>query len=90
MKTANYLIAYDIKDDKRLSRVRRYAYAHALGGQKSALEAPLSKSELPSIIASLNQLILHEDKVNLIKVAPNPILLGRATQLSFENGAIII
>ena len=42
----NYLICYDIFDKKRLYKVRKIVYSYALGGQKSALEAPLSKKEL--------------------------------------------
>ena len=37
----NFLVAYDIFDKKRLPKVKKVVYSYALGGQKSALEAPL-------------------------------------------------
>jgi len=39
----NFIIAYDIFDPKRLRKIRKISYSYSLGGQKSALEAPLDK-----------------------------------------------
>ena len=87
----NFIIAYDIFDPKRLRKVKQIAYSYALGGQKSALEAPLSKQDMKMLITELSSEIEKEDKINIIKVIDKPILLGRASHISYEkNGVIII
>lgn len=89
MKT--YLLCYDIKDDKRLYKVRKSSYPFALGGQKSALEAPLSpkylKKYLKAVVPILNP---HEDKLNIIEIDPNPIILGKNLHITYDQGVIII
>jgi len=86
----NFIIAYDIFDKKRLLKVKKIAYSYALGGQKSAVEAPLNARYMKTLINELETIIEDEDKVNIIKVS-NPILLGKASQVKFEkNGVIII
>jgi len=86
----NFLIAYDIFDEKRLPRVRRVVYSFALGGQKSALEAPLNKIFIRELIANLLDETKKEDKINIIKFFGKPILLGKAKHTPYENRGIII
>ena len=43
--SAHYIIAYDVKSNKRRRRCAKVAYSYALGGQKSALESALESSE---------------------------------------------
>ncbi len=86
----NYLICYDIFDKKRLYRVRKIVYAYALGGQKSALEAPLSKKELKELISKLLRVIKEEDKINIIPFNNEPICFGRADFIKFNQGLIIV
>jgi len=87
----NFLIAYDIFDPKRLRKVKQIVYSYSLGGQKSAIEAPLDKQSLKMLITELSSEIEKEDKVNIIKVIGKPILLGRASHIVYEkNGVIII
>lgn len=85
-----YIIAYDICNPKRLYKVAKLLYANALGGQKSVLEIPLSKKELKGIIDSLQSIIKKEDKINIIPVEENPLLLGKAKSIDYEKGVIII
>jgi len=73
----NYIVAYDILDKKRLPKVKKVAYSYALGGQKSALEAPLDVKLMKSLVKELEALIEDSDKVNIISVAKDPILLGK-------------
>ena len=63
MKT--FIIAYDIFDTKRLSKVKKIAYSYALGGQKSALEAPLDKTLMNSLLKELEGVLEDKDKVNI-------------------------
>ncbi|MEA3522728.1 MAG: CRISPR-associated endonuclease Cas2 [Campylobacterota bacterium] len=85
----NFIIAYDIFDKKRLPKVKKIAYSYALGGQKSAVEAPLDAKLMKALVRELKEIIEDEDKVNIIKVS-DPILLGKATQISYENSGVII
>jgi len=85
----NFIIAYDIFDKKRLRKVREIAYSYTLGGQKSALEAPLDATNMKSLVKEFLNILEDEDKVNIIKVS-EPILLGKATQISYESNGIII
>lgn len=88
---SHFLIAYDVKNNRRRRRTAKIAYAYALGGQKSALESILDRNEPDYLAEELYTKIKpQEDKVNIIKVMPKAILLGRAKQLDFSEGAIII
>jgi CRISPR-associated endonuclease Cas2 len=89
--STHYIIAYDVKSNKRRRRCAKVAYSYAFGGQKSALESVLDSSEL-SILSDelLDSIDPKEDRVNVIKVMPKAILLGKAKQLHFQNGSIII
>jgi len=87
----NYLLCYDVTDAKRLYKVRKTLYPHALGGQKSALEAPLSKKEVKKLLCKLSHLInIKQDKINFIEVQSNPQLLGKSLDITYEEGMIIL
>lgn len=86
----NYLICYDIADKKRLSKVRKIAYAYALGGQKSAVEAPLDNKALKTLIKRLNSLIKNNDKVNIILFDGEPLCFGKANFIEYNKGVIIL
>lgn len=86
-----YIVAYDIREPKRLAKVRKVAYAYAFGGQKSALESYLSKKLLDELVIKLRPLIKDEDRINIIKVAAKDnIMLGIAKQLPFDKGTILL
>ena len=86
----NYIVAYDIFDTKRLYKTKKIAYSYSIGEQKSAIEAPLDKKLMQELISLLEDVINEEDKINIIKTFDTPILLGRATQISYENNGVII
>ncbi|MCF6201103.1 MAG: CRISPR-associated endonuclease Cas2 [Hydrogenimonas sp.] len=86
-----YLISYDIVDEKRLAKVRKIAYSYALSGQKSAVEAPLDMAALATLIDELKSEIDNEsDKVNIIPFKGEPIILGKGSFLSLEEGVIVV
>ncbi len=88
---SDFIILYDIFDTKRLPKVKKVSYSYALGGQKSALEAPLDKPSLKELVTKLKTLIEEDDKINIIKILSDPILFGKAKHISYEeNGVIII
>ena len=86
----SFLIAYDIFDIKRLSKVKRVAYSFSLGGQCSALEAPLNHSFMKELVSQLLNLTQEEDKLNIIKFLDKPILLGKAKHIAYENKGVVI
>ncbi|MDA3057097.1 CRISPR-associated endonuclease Cas2 [Campylobacter sp. VBCF_05 NA6] len=88
MKT--YLICYDISDEKRARKVRKIAYSYALGGQKSALVAPLSQCDLQSLWYFLSKVIAPEDKINIIEVGARALILGKELPLEYEKEGIIV
>lgn len=90
MKRKSYLIAYDIKDSKRLYKVAKIVYSYALGGQKSALEVPLSKSELKELIDELLKILKPEDKLNIVPIYPNSVVFGKTKSIKFQEGVIIV
>jgi len=85
-----YLIAYDIADKKRLGKVRKVAYAYALGGQKSMLEAPMNNKTLKELVKRLEKLIRDNDKINIIEYSGNPLCFGKANFIDYSDGVIIL
>lgn len=90
MATKNYLVCYDIADKKRLAKVRKVAYAYALGGQKSAVEAPLDEKLLKELVAKLQKLIKENDKINIIAFEGEPLCFGKADFIKYHEGVIIV
>ncbi len=86
----DYLVCYDILNTKRLSKVHKYLYSLALGGQKSALCIPLSQNEMKSMIEHLSKLTTKVDLIHIIPIDPKPVCFGKNDLLTFENGAIIL
>ncbi len=86
----HFIIAYDIFDAKRAYKVRKLVYEYAMGGQKSALEVPLTKVELQEIVKILKPLLKDDDRVNIIEVEEMPLLFGRADVLEYDKGVIIV
>ena len=85
-----YIVAYDILNDRRAVKVRKLVYSYALGGQKSALEVPMNKRDLKELLARLEPLLSDEDRVNIIEVDEKPMLFGRADMLAYDKGVIIV
>ena len=90
MSEQNYLICYDIADKKRLRKVRNAAYSYALGGQKSAIEAPLDAKLLKELVGKLEKLIRDNDKINIIAIEGEPLCFGKADFIDFDKGVIIV
>ena len=86
-----YIVAYDIADPKRLSKVRKVAYSFAFGGQKSTVESYLDRAGLVHLERRMLALIDPErDKINIVSVKEEAILLGKAKRLSFDKGVIVV
>jgi len=86
----DFLVAYDVFDKKRLSKVKKIVYSYSLGGQKSALEVPLDRKMMRELIENLTKIIKNEDRVNIIKIIDKPILIGKAKHTPYEKNGIIL
>jgi CRISPR-associated protein Cas2 len=90
-KMSNFLVAYDIVESKRRVKVAKLVYGYALGGQKSALEVPVDAAEVEVLTHDLSEKIDWEtDKVNIIKVDKDVVLLGVATHLKYDDGVVLL
>jgi len=86
----NYLVAYDIFCTKRAFKVRQLVYSYSLSGQKSSLELLLSKQDLKEFLKVLKPLLSEDDSVNIIEIYEDAMLFGKADNLKYDQGVIII
>ena len=87
----HFLVAYDVVKSRRRRKIAKEVYSYALGGQKSALEVPMDKDAAMQLAENLFvKCDAETDRINLIQVDPDGLLLGRAVQLKYNEGAIII
>lgn len=63
-----YLIAYDIKDDRRLNRVHRYLKGRGIHLQKSVFYCLLSQEEIRKIRQGISELI--EEREDDVRIYP--------------------
>jgi CRISPR-associated protein Cas2 len=64
-----FLIAYDVCEPKRLTRVREVLKAYSTGGQKSVYECWCTPAELTAVINEVQGLIRpEEDRVHVIRM----------------------
>ncbi|HDR1287290.1 TPA: CRISPR-associated endonuclease Cas2 [Pasteurella multocida] len=87
-----YLIAYDISDHRRLSKVHKKVEAFAIGGQKSFYECWFTKGELALFKADMDRIIeITEDRVFIFQISPcaEPMLFGKARLQSTSPFLII-
>ncbi|WP_456479566.1 CRISPR-associated endonuclease Cas2 [Nautilia sp.] len=85
-----YLIAYDVINHKRRAKIRKTAYSYAFGGQKSAVEAFLTKSEMLDLAKKLSaKMDLEKDRIHIVRVKKF-VFLGTAKEIDFNKGDIVI
>lgn len=66
-----YLLAYDVTSDRRRAAVLKAVKAHGIGGQKSAHECWLSRSERRELMRRLHRLVEPgEDRLLLLRLDP--------------------
>ena len=64
-----YLIAYDIRNGRRLSSLRHFLKGYSTGGQKSVYECFLTDAEYRCILRAVRDLIEEkEDRVHIFKL----------------------
>lgn len=69
MERTLYLIAYDIRDPRRLHKCRHVLKGYSTGGQKSVFECFLADAELRHLVRTLTMLILEaEDRVHVFRM----------------------
>lgn len=83
MKT-NYLICYDIKDEKRLMKVHKYLKERCLKLQYSVFYGYLDWNELTRLKEELTELINdQEDDIRIYPLTTNPkvIVMGQGDRI---------
>ena len=66
-----YLVAYDVCEPKRLSRVGRYFHSYRVAGQKSVPEIWVTPGELNTIEQDMQHLLEpSEDRLQIIALDP--------------------
>jgi len=79
---ADFLVAYDIKDNKRLAKFARRMEKIGIRIEYSIFFVPgISKEEMSEIAIELNKLLEDEDDVRIYKVTDYGIALGAAEPL---------
>ena len=69
MNRTLYLIAYDVRNEHRLNRIRFFLKGYSTGGQKSAYECFLTDGELKFARNNLEGLIQNdEDRVHIFQM----------------------
>jgi CRISPR-associated protein Cas2 len=69
MNRTFYIIAYDIREPKRLNRVRYFLKGYSTGGQKSVYECFLTDGELKFVLSKLKRLIFEaEDRIHIFRL----------------------
>ncbi len=86
----SYLVSYDIFDVSRLRKVAKIVEAYRLKGQKSSWETPLDHQKMTKLIEALEELLEAGDKVNIIAIRGEPILLGKAKSITHQKGGLVI
>lgn len=87
-----YLVAYDIRHPRRLSRVCRYLTGYKVGGQKSVFEIWATTAEMRHIRADLEKLTEPDkDRIHILTLDPRmkPRCFGRAASFTARHFAIV-
>lgn len=87
MKRTVYLVAYDVREPKRLQLMRQTVKDFACGGQKSVFECWLSSTEKQQLVQRSQQVMVAEDAFLLVQLSVKNTLycLGVACPLADEN-----
>jgi CRISPR-associated protein Cas2 len=81
MNTQPYLVAYDIRDPKRLGRVHRYLKRRALPVQYSVFVVRLAPEQIRRLLAGLGRIVAPTDDVRVYALGQSP----RVETLGMQN-----
>lgn len=93
MKRHFYLVCYDITEENRLRRVRRFLTAHRIPGQKSVAECWLTGGELLKVRRGLEALIAPDaDWLMIARLDPTRALLqhGKRSDFDADTGSFFL
>ena len=64
-----YLVCYDVANNRRLYRVRRYLAGYRVGGQKSFFECWLTPAELDEVCRTLAEMLdVEADRAHIFQL----------------------
>ncbi|UTC61738.1 CRISPR-associated endonuclease Cas2 [Treponema sp. OMZ 787] len=84
-KESYWLIAYDIRDGKRLNRVAKTVSSYGWRMQKSIFEAHADKLTILQMQSRLKQIIKDEDSILIIPVCEDDRIKRKIYGLRGEN-----
>ncbi|MDR0776276.1 MAG: CRISPR-associated endonuclease Cas2 [Azonexus sp.] len=87
-----YLIAYDVRNPRRLSKIHRFLTGFKVGGQKSVFEIWATTAELRHIRAQLEAILTaDEDRIHILALDPRmkPRCFGRAATFGQDRFIIV-
>lgn len=90
MNQYNFLITYDIFNDKRRRKIQKSVYSYSIEGQKSSRETAVTRSMLVGLVQILREFSSKEDKINIIKCIQDPICLGKDNHTDTTTNGIIV
>ena len=84
MRRAEYLVCYDISDEKRLAKLAKYLEKFALRVQYSVFLYKADNTELDATCSTIKEIIdAEEDDVRIYRIDPKrAITIGAAFDLS--------
>lgn len=86
MKRTLYLVAYDIRESRRLLRVHRWVRGWAIRGQKSAYECWLSASERARLESGVRPWLQPQDRWLTVRLRVAEPLLEMGSQRPDMDG----
>jgi CRISPR-associated protein Cas2 len=89
-----YVIAYDVSDDGRRSRLARFLEGWGRRVQKSVFECDLSADELRRVHRRISELIeVSEDRCHIYRLCgecvPERLVLGSELELQLEGPIVL-
>jgi CRISPR-associated protein Cas2 len=80
-----FVVAYDVRDPKRLRRALEVLKGWSTGGQKSVFECFLTPAECGQVAAEMRQVLEGEDRYLMVRLDPRPQVLTLGIAVAPED-----
>lgn len=84
------LIIYDIVDNRRRSKLKKFLRGYGSGVQKSAFEAVLHKNVYAQLISKIPVYATEEDSIRVYKIIGKRKILSFGKEIQSQNEEVII
>lgn len=91
MKKKSYLIIYDIKEDKKRTKVAKILQGYGFRIQKSAFEAELNKIQYEKLVRELTVYEKERDSIGIYEINKRnrPVQLGNFVNCCCEDIIVV-